>query len=58
MKRKYREAMRAQLRLQDSYIEGMSEDDAAMEAQDWHDTFSPPYQPAADRQPDEQQLPF
>jgi hypothetical protein len=57
VKRKYREAMRAHLRLQDSYIDGDMDDDAA-EAQQWRDEHVPTYQAGEpDRQTD-QQLPF
>lgn len=58
MKRKYREAMRARLRLQDGYVDGMSDDEQAVEAQDWNDDYMPQYEPITDHHLDEQQLPF
>jgi hypothetical protein len=58
MKRKHREAMRAAHRLQDAYVDGVSEDEAALEAQQWHDEHVPQYEPRpSDRRQDEQ-LPF
>ena len=59
MKRKYREAAHAKLRLQDRYIEGLSEDEAALEAQQWHDEFTPPYEGStAEIQFDDELIPF
>ena len=59
MKRKYREAAHAKLRLQDRYIEGMSEDEQAQEAQKWHDEFTPAYEAsAAEIKFDEEIIPF
>lgn len=58
MKRKHCEAMRAHADMQwDWYID--PELDEAVEAQEWHDTFSPPYE--ASTQPTrqiEETLPF
>lgn len=58
MKRKYREAMRTARRLQDSYIDGISDDEAAAEAKDWHDEHAPHYEAGAPDHHLEQQLPF
>lgn len=58
MKRKYREAMRAQLRLQDAYIDGVSEDDAAIEARDWHDENVPVHQASEPFHHRDNELPF
>lgn len=43
MKRKYREAMRTAQRLQDAYIDGVTDDEAAAETQTWHDEHVPEY---------------
>jgi hypothetical protein len=44
MKSKHRQAMRTKLRLQDSYVNGVSDDEAALEAQQWHDENVPEYE--------------
>lgn len=43
MKRKYREAAQAKLRLQDKYIDGLSDDEQAEEVQGWYDEHLPEY---------------
>jgi hypothetical protein len=59
LKRKYREAAHAKLRLQDRYIEGLSDDEQAQEAQEWHDEFTPSYEAsAAEIQFDDEITPF
>lgn len=58
MKRKYREAAHAKLRLQDRYIEGLSDDEAALEAQQWHDEFTPPYEASQPSKQETEELPF
>ena len=58
MKRKYREAAHAKLRLQDRYIEGLSDDEAALEAQQWHDEFTPLYEASQPSQQETEELPF
>ena len=58
MKRKHRDAMRAQARIQDMYIDGMSDDEQAAEMLDWHDEYAHPYKASADHHIDEQTLPF
>lgn len=58
MKRKYREAAHAKLRLQDSYVDGVSDDEAALEAQQWHDEFTPPYEASQPSHQQDQELPF
>jgi hypothetical protein len=58
MKRKYREAMRGKLRLQDSYVDGVSDDEAALEAQKWHDEFTPPYEASQPSHQETEELPF
>jgi hypothetical protein len=58
VKRKYREAMRGKLRLQDTYVDGVSDDEAALEAQQWHDEFTPPYDANQPSYQQDQELPF
>jgi hypothetical protein len=58
VKRKYREAAHAKLRLQDRYIEGLSDDEAALEAQQWNDEFTPPYEASQPSHQQDQELPF
>jgi hypothetical protein len=58
VKRKYREAAHAKLRLQDRYIEGLSDDEAALEVQQWHDEFTPPYEESQPSHQQDQELPF
>lgn len=58
MKRKYREAMRAALRLQDAYIDGLTDDEGAIEAQAWHDERVPEYPASAPDHHLDEQLPF
>lgn len=58
MKRKYREAMRAALRQQDAYIDGLTDDEAAIEAKNWHDEHVPKYPASAPDHHLDQQLPF
>lgn len=43
MKRKYREAAHAKLRLQDAYIDGVT-DDEALDAQQAYDDYEPVYE--------------
>ena len=58
MKRKYREAMRAAARPWDGYVSGMSDDELAIEALEWNDEYTPPYEASTDHHLDEHQLPF
>jgi hypothetical protein len=42
VKRKYSDAARIKRRLQDSYVDGLTDDEQAVEARDWHDAYTPP----------------
>lgn len=57
MKRKYREAAHAKLRLQDAYIDGVTEDDA-LDTQQAYDDYEPVYEASADDHHLDSQLPF
>jgi hypothetical protein len=58
MNSKHRQAMRTKLRLQDSYVNGVSDDEAALEAQQWHDEFTPLYEASQLSQQETEELPF
>lgn len=58
MKRKHSEAAHAKRRLQDAYIEGLSDDEQALEALEWHDEFAPPYEASRPSQQLTEELPF
>ena len=58
MKRKYREAAHAKLRLQDSYIDGLSDDEQAEEVQGWHDEHLPEYAGEPLEAYDDELIPF
>lgn len=58
MKRRYREAMRAQLRLQDAYIDGLTDDEEALEAQQWRDENVPQCEASEPDHHLDEQLPF
>ena len=58
MKRKYSQAAHAKRRLQDAYIDGITDDEQAEEAWDWHDEYTPPYEASQNHHVDEHKLPF
>ena len=58
MKSKRRQAARIKLRLQDGYVNGMSDDEEALEVQQWHDEFTPPYEARQPSKQETEELPF
>ena len=59
MKRKHSEAAHAKRRLQDAYIEGLSDDEQAAEMRDWHDDYTSQYGASeAEQQYDSDLVPF
>jgi hypothetical protein len=58
MKRKHSEAAHAKRRLQDAYIEGLSDDEQALEALEWHDDYTSQYGYEPEMQHEDELIPF
>lgn len=58
MKRKHSEAAHAKRRLQDAYIDGLSDDEQAADALGWYDDYEPQYEASMTDNHLDEQVPF
>lgn len=58
MKRKYSDAARIKRSLKDAYIDGLTDDEQAAEAQDWHAEHVPGYEAGGDQHLNDELIPF